>query len=109
MVGGGMRQAGIIAAGGLHALQYQRERLVDDHLHAERVAQTLAKRFSPNTVRQNTNMVNLELETETYARLQQHLRERDIQVDRPRWVLHLDISGADVDTLCAAIECFRFD
>ncbi|WP_204137391.1 low specificity L-threonine aldolase [Halomicronema sp. CCY15110] len=41
MFGGGMRQAGIIAAGALYALQHHRDRLADDHAHAQRLAQGL--------------------------------------------------------------------
>ncbi|RZM74753.1 threonine aldolase family protein [Leptolyngbya iicbica] len=41
MFGGGMRQAGIIAAGALYALKHQRDRLTDDHAHAQRLAQGL--------------------------------------------------------------------
>jgi threonine aldolase len=42
MLGGGMRQAGIIAAGALHALEHHRERLVDDHANARALAEGLA-------------------------------------------------------------------
>ncbi|MGB5917041.1 MAG: GntG family PLP-dependent aldolase [Phormidesmis sp.] len=41
MFGGGMRQAGMIAAGALYALQHQRDRLVEDHNHAQRLARGL--------------------------------------------------------------------
>ncbi len=41
--GGGMRQAGIIAAGALHALEHHRDRLADDHHHARRLAEGLAE------------------------------------------------------------------
>jgi threonine aldolase len=43
MLGGGMRQAGILAAGGLHALDHHVKRLADDHAHARRLAQGLAE------------------------------------------------------------------
>lgn len=59
MLGGGMRQAGIIAAGALHALEHQRARLADDHAHARLLAEGLARLpgldLDPTTV--ETNMV----------------------------------------------------
>src|SRR5690606_9677442 len=56
MVGGGMRQAGGLAAAGLYALQHQVERLADDHRHAEQLASGLRELgFSVEPVQ--TNMV----------------------------------------------------
>jgi threonine aldolase len=59
MFGGGMRQAGIIAAGALYALQHHRNRLIHDHANARRLAEGLAKipglHINPADV--ETNMV----------------------------------------------------
>jgi threonine aldolase len=57
LFGGGMRQAGIIAAGALHALRHHVDRLADDHRNARRLAEGLAGgarlRFSPEAVETN--------------------------------------------------------
>lgn len=64
LFGGGMRQSGIIAAGALHALQYHRERLGEDHEHARILAQairdTAGLTLAPDTV--DTNMVIFEVD-----------------------------------------------
>lgn len=106
MVGGGMRQAGVIAAGGLYALQHHRDRLAEDHHHCMQIADTLRKTFGENSVRQHTNMLHLALDPTLEARLQAHLAQAQIRVNRPRWVLHLDIGNDDVAAVCAAIESF---
>lgn len=106
MVGGGMRQAGIIAAGGLYALNNNVARLRDDHEHAAQVAQSLSDKFGVDHIRQATNMVFVDLNSETYRALATHLNEHDIKVDRPRWVFHLDVSRSDVDQIVSAIRSF---
>ena len=78
----------------------------DDHEHAALVAQTLSDKFSDNDIRQATNMVFVDLDSETYRGLATHLRNHDIQVDRPRWVMHLDVSRSDVDQIISAIRSF---
>ena len=64
--GGGMRQAGIIAAGALHALEHHRVHLREDHANARRLAEGLAEipgiRINPGSV--ETNIVRFELEQE---------------------------------------------
>ncbi|MHB8969081.1 MAG: threonine aldolase family protein [Pirellulaceae bacterium] len=64
LFGGGMRQSGIIAAGALHALQYHRERLAEDHEHARILAQAIRNAsgltLAPDTV--DTNMVIFEVD-----------------------------------------------
>ncbi len=63
MFGGGMRQAGMIAAGALYALQHQRDRLVEDHEHAQKLAKGLQGikgiEIDPSAV--ETNIVNFEV------------------------------------------------
>ena len=70
MFGGGMRQAGIIAAGALYALQHQRDRLADDHENAQRLAQRLQGMknvvIDPTTV--ETNIVNFEVSGQSSGR-----------------------------------------
>ena len=106
VLGGGMRQAGVIAAAGLHALQHHIEDLEQDHRHAEQLAECLSDNFGDSAVRYATNMVHLNLPSDTYAALAEHLSEVGIRVGRPRWVLHRDVAREDMKLLCRAIQGF---
>jgi threonine aldolase len=108
MVGGGMRQAGILAAAGLYALSRNIDRLAEDHAHAARLAAGLSGipgiRVDEKAVQ--TNMVFARMDADMPA-LVRHLAGQGILVssgDPMRLVTHLDISGADVDL---AVEGFR--
>ena len=109
VLGGGMRQAGIIAAAGLHALQHHLADLEQDHCHAELLAECLVDNFGDSAVRYATNMVHLNLPSDTYAALADHLSEVGIRVGRPRWVLHRDVTPKDVELMCRAIHGFTTD
>lgn len=63
MHGGGMRQAGILAAGGLHAIEHHRARLADDHANARALAEALAnaKHVTVDVARVHTNIVMIDL------------------------------------------------
>ncbi len=106
MVGGGMRQAGIIAAGGLYALQHNIERLQSDHDHAAIVADALRERFDAEYIQQATNMVHLSLPDELYRGLRAHMTEHGIRVNRSRWVLHLDVGDTETEQICTAVAAF---
>lgn len=106
VLGGGMRQAGIIAAAGLYALEHHLDELAQDHLHADRIALTLIDNFGEGAVRRATNMVHLQLSEEVYSALAEHLAEAGIRVGRPRWVMHRDISPTQVTRICDAIQTF---
>ena len=106
VLGGGMRQAGVIAAAGLHALQHHMADLEQDHRHAEQLAECLSDNFGDSAVRYATNMVHLNLPSDTYAALAEHLAEVGIRVGRPRWVLHRDVAREDMELLCRAIQGF---
>ena len=107
MVGGGMRQAGILAAAGIYALQNHVARLQEDHHKAARVAGELAQlpAFSLREQPQ-TNMLILASDMPIEP-LREHLAERGIRISGPRWVFHLDVSDADVDRLMQA--CRDYD
>jgi len=62
-MGGGMRQAGVIAAAGLHALRHHVDRLADDHARAARLAEALAPSGIVDPKRVRTNMVPLDFAT----------------------------------------------
>ena len=106
VLGGGMRQAGVIAAAGLYALEHHPQDLAQDHLHANHIASTIVDNFGEGAVRWATNMVHLLLPDDVYSALAAHLAEAGIRVDLPRWVLHRDISGTQVQQICDRIQSF---
>ncbi len=99
-MGGGMRQSGIIAAAGLHALEHHVERLADDHSNARRLAtglQNLGFKVDPFP---ETNIVFFE--AERAEEFQQEILARGILMfalanDQVRAVTHMDVSEADID------------
>src|SRR5205085_6150496 len=111
-MGGAMRQAGIIAAGGLYALRHHVERLAQDHDNARRLANGLAElpgiALDPTGV--ETNIVIFELTGEldpptAIARLLEHgVRMGVVGPRQIRAVTHLDVSSAQVDR---ALEAAR--
>ena len=108
MVGGGMRQAGMLAAAGLYALQNQVARLAEDHANAERLAAGLRELgYAVEPVQ--TNMVYAQVGEQAGA-LKAFCAERGIKLTaapRLRMVTHLDISTADIDQVVAAFAEFR--
>jgi threonine aldolase len=105
MVGGGMRQAGILAAAGLHALEYHVDRLADDHARTERLADALKQLTTFSNLQDpETNMVMLKLPADSFNALQQFLAGHDVTISSPRLVLHRDIGDGEVDRL---IQLFR--
>ncbi len=107
MLGGGMRQAGILAAAGLHALCHHIDRLCDDHAKAARVARALAQLPTFTLAEEpQTNMVMLAANTPIPS-LKDHLQDHGIVISGTRWVFHLDISDDDVDRLINACQSFQ--
>jgi threonine aldolase len=102
MYGGGMRQAGILAAGGLYALEHHRERLVEDHAHARVIAERLAgvPGFAVDPARTETNVVVIDLAPQLQAAAlvaacaEQGVRISAITPTRLRLVTHLDVDRA---------------
>ena len=108
-LGGAMRQAGIIAAAGIYALEHNVERLTEDHANARRLAEGLAGipgiTLDPATV--ETNIVFFQ--AEGAAALAQRLEQEGVSVSvygptTLRGVTHLDISQADVDRAIAIVR-----
>lgn len=112
LLGGGMRQAGILAAACIHALEHHVERLAEDHENATRLRQGLQDIDELDVRRDErpTNMVWATLSREHNERLPAFLQERGIMVgafgDTVRMVTHLDVSAADIDTTVAAFKAF---
>ena len=103
MFGGGMRQAGIIAAGALHALQYQFERLAEDHDNARRLAEDLAQvdgvEIEPASV--ETNLVVFGVPGRSAQAVANALEKEGVAVlavgaERLRAVTSLMVNGEDV-------------
>ncbi|MCD4865559.1 low-specificity L-threonine aldolase [Pseudomonas sp. PLB05] len=108
VVGGGMRQAGMLAAAGLHALDHQVERLAEDHAHAAQLGTALAE-LGYQVEPVQTNMVYLAMGNEAPA-LQAFLAARGIRVSpapRLRLVTHLDVNAADIEAVIAAFAAYR--
>jgi threonine aldolase len=102
MLGGGLRQAGLVAAAGLFALQNNVQRLAADHANARRVADALKTLPGFKLAEEpQTNMVMLD-EGMELAALITHLEGNGIRINGHRWVFHLDVSGEDADQLIVA-------
>ncbi len=100
MVGGGMRQSGIIAAAIDYALTHHIERLADDHERAKQLAQGLAQQQGKDAVRVDTNMVYLDVGTADRGdALQAALQAKGILIGGGRMVrlvTHLDLDDAAI-------------
>jgi threonine aldolase len=112
-LGGGMRQAGVIAAGALYALENNIERLAEDHQNArilaEAVRRTPGLRLDPENV--DTNIVIFELDPElgTAAAFSARLRDEGVLMNamgpqRLRAVTHLDVSRECVQQAAAILQ-----
>jgi len=114
MLGGGLRQAGILAACGLVAVREQVDRLAEDHRLAARLASELAQIPEITTEPQgaNTNMVFIHVDGAHRLSLQAHMESRGIKIGGRaptfRLVLHRDIKEVDIATTVSAMaEYFR--
>ncbi len=107
MAGGGMRQAGVLAAAAMHALDHHVERLAEDHANARRLADGLAGLPSVTVEPPQTNIVFVDVAGERAAGLLGHLKARGVLatgLGRLRFVTHLDVDGAGVDRAVAAMR-----
>ncbi len=109
--GGGMRQAGFMAAAGIYALQNNISRLAEDHQHAKEIATALSKKnFVKNILPVETNIIIFELnEGVTAPALVTKMKEQGmlgyaIATDRIRLVVHLDITKEKVEKTLAIIN-----
>ncbi|WES69993.1 low-specificity L-threonine aldolase [Superficieibacter sp. HKU1] len=108
MTGGGMRQAGILAAAGLYALKHNVARLHEDHDNAAWLAAQL-KEMGADVMRHDTNMLFVRVGEENAAALGEHLRAQDILINASpvvRLVTHLDVSREQLEELVAHWKAF---
>jgi threonine aldolase len=112
-LGGAMRQAGVLAAAGLHALRHNMARLADDHARAQRLATALADvcdgLVDPSAVETNIVPLDLTVTTLDSATLAAQCRANGVLVSavgprRVRLVTHLDVDDAGVER---ALEVLR--
>lgn len=110
-LGGSMRQAGILAAAGLYALEYHRDRLADDHRRASALAGLCERLPGVRVIQPETNIVMLELLRDDIdaARVAGRVVERGVLVldftpRRVRLVTHLDIDDDGVERAVAALR-----
>jgi threonine aldolase len=110
MLGGGMRQAGVLAAAALHALDHHVARMADDHALARRLAEGLQQVRGVTIEPVQTNMVFVEVaDPARAAGLGEHLARHGVLVtghERLRFVTHLDVDAAGVDRATAAVRAF---
>lgn len=114
-IGGGMRQAGILAAAGLHAIEHHRQRLSEDHRRAHRLAVALSSfdelSIDPDEV--ETNILRIDVRVATPDRWCAAAERRGLRIvpfgaTAIRAVLHLDVDDADLnDAIVAFGECAR--
>ena len=109
--GGGMRQAGFLAAAGIYALQNHIDRLKEDHIHARQIAATLEKKeFVSFVLPVETNIIIFELNKSTKApELVSLLKKKNvlgyaIAPNRVRLVVHLDITKEMVEETIRVIK-----
>jgi threonine aldolase len=110
--GGGMRQAGIIAAGALYALRHHRERLVQDHDRARHFAELVCDvsgaRVDLASV--ETNIVNIDVDAPCMAvPIVEEARKRGLAINatgrrRLRAVFHMDVGDGDVERAATILK-----
>ena len=114
MLGGGMRQAGIIAAAGIYALTHNVERIAEDHENARTIAQALAgtkwAAVDPNEVA--TNMVYFRTPGRDAPKVVESLEKVGIRSgatgpDQIRFVTHLDVSREDTKEIARILETVK--
>ena len=113
VLGGGMRQAGIVAAGALYALEHHVDRLADDHANAQRLAEGIRQipRLTLVTETVQTNLLFFRVDPAwgSAAEFSSRLAERGVRMhvtsaDTIRAATHLDVDRTDVER---ALEIIR--
>jgi threonine aldolase len=112
MLGGGMRQAGVIAAAAQYALEHNVERLADDHDNAAALSSGLAQIEQLSVTAPQTNIFYVEIPETAVAGLRDALAREGIRASigaHTRLVTHLDVSRADVDKVVAVFKAYFKD
>jgi threonine aldolase len=110
MLGGGMRQAGILAAAGLYALDNNIDRLAEDHRRAQWLAEGLAQHETLRVTMPDTNIVWVDMDAEIGNGLASWLGANGVGITgrygQQRWVTHLDIGDADIEAALKLVGRF---
>lgn len=111
VAGGGWRQAGMLAAAGIHALEHHVARLADDHARAAALAARLGEVAGMKLLGQYTNMVFVDVPADRLRELDAHLRERRVRISigylpTLRLVTHLDVDDEGVERTVDAFRTF---
>jgi threonine aldolase len=112
MLGGGMRQAGVIAAAGLYALEHNVQRLADDHENAANLSRGLAQIEGITVTTPQTNIFYVDMPAPACEPLRAHLERQQIRASigpHTRLVTHLDVSADDVQRTVDAFKAFFKD
>jgi threonine aldolase len=113
MFGGGMRQAGILAAAAEYALEHNVERLADDHANASKLAQALARMpglsIEPDSVETNILYFDVEASQGAAEELCKSLRAEGVWMfatgpQQVRAVTHMDVDAAGIDRAIAVLQ-----
>ena len=112
MLGGGMRQAGYLAAAGIYALENNISRLEQDHARASRLAEGFGRHKALSVKAAETNMVFVDVAPDVSNAFNAHLKADEISVTTAygsttqRWVTHLDVDDNAVDAALASTARF---
>ncbi|HUH31482.1 MAG TPA: GntG family PLP-dependent aldolase, partial [Rhodanobacter sp.] len=111
VTGGGWRQAGMLAAAGLYALDHHVARLADDHRRAATLAGLLREIAGVHLLGQYTNMVFIKVAPDRLHALDVHLQEAGIRISSGhdpalRLVTHLDVDDAGIERVAQAFRGF---
>ena len=109
MLGGGMRQAGGLAAAALHALEHHVDRLAEDHAQAARLADGLRGIAGLQVQSAQTNIVFVQVQDGRGPALLEHLRKLGVLATGLiglRFVTHLDVDRAGIERAIAAVRGF---
>ena len=113
MFGGGMRQAGLLAAAGIYALDHHMERLREDHAHAKRLAHGLrilkGVELNPDHVETNIVIFDVTQTGKTALQVAEATKKQGVLIHpfgktQVRLVTHLDVSSEEIEK---ALEVFR--
>ncbi len=110
MLGGGLRQSGLLAAAGLYALAHNVSRLADDHRRARQLAEGLARHNAIRVSMPETNILWVEVEAAHAEAFDDWLAGEGVAVTgrygQQRWVTHLDVTDDDVTGALAIVDRF---
>ena len=115
MLGGGMRQVGIIAAAGLYALEHNIDRLAEDHANAKRLAEALAEmpgiELDPSMIETNLVIFDVTRTGLSAAQFSRAMKDEGVLFfatgpQSCRMVTHLNVSQQDIETAIEAVARF---